>query len=582
MKRRTFLQMTGAASMGALLGTTGAIAHADDTEGNIMNHTPLNRELLQGRNQNRSTVVSQHGMVCTSQPLASMAGIDILKAGGNAIDAAVAANAALSVVEPMFCGPGGDLFAIVWYEKDRKLYGLNASGRSPYEWSLEAAQSMGLTEIPAMGPLAWSVPGCVSGWGALLDRFGAKPIADALAASIDYARNGYPVSPLIAESWPFAASEFPDLAALYMPGGNAPKYGDIFKCDALANLLGTIAKGGADAFYKGDVADQFVAYSQKVGGKLTKRDFEEHEANWVDPITTSYRGYDVWELPPNGQGAAALQILNMLEQFDINALEPNSAEQLHLFVEAKKLAFEDRAVYYADMDKADVPLDWLISKEYGKERAKLIDPKRAATEVGPGVWDGSKDTIYLTAADKEGNMVSLIQSTYYGWGSHMAVPSLGFAIQNRGELFALDPSHRNRLEPHKRPFHTIIPAFVTQNGNPVFSFGVMGGDFQPQGHAQVLMNLIDFGMSVQQAGEQPRVRHSGSSEPTGSRMHAGGVVSFERHIPEAVVQQMEAMGHTIQGGHSDHGGYQGIWRLDDPLRWFGGSDPRKDGCAMGY
>ncbi len=511
-----------------------------------------------------------------------MAGIDILKAGGNAIDAAVAANAALSIVEPMFCGPGGDLFAIVWSEKDRKLFGLNASGRSPYAWSLEAAQSMGLTAIPPMEPLAWSVPGCVSGWGALLDRFGAKPFADVLAAAIDYARNGYPVSPLIAESWPFKANEFPDLAALYMPGGEAPKYGDIFKCEPLANTLETIAQGGADAFYKGDIADQFVAYSQKVGGKFTKRDFEDHEANWVDPITTSYRGYDVWELPPNGQGAAALQILNMLEHFDIGALEPNSAEQLHLFVEAKKLAFEDRAVYYADMDKADVPLDWLISKEYGRERAKLIDPKRAATSVGPGVWDGSKDTIYLTAADKYGNMVSLIQSTFYGWGSHMAVPSLGFAIQNRGELFALDPKHRNRLEPHKRPFHTIIPAFVTKNGDPVFSFGVMGGDFQPQGHAQVLMNLIDFGLSVQQAGDQPRVCHSGSSEPTGSKMKDGGVVSFERHIPDTVIQKMEEMGHTIQGGHSDHGGYQGIWRLDDPLRWFGGSDPRKDGCAIGY
>jgi len=582
MKRRTFLQMTGAASMGSLLGTTGAIAHADATEGNAMNYAPLNRELLQGRNQNRSTVVSRHGMVCSSQPLASMAGIDILKAGGNAIDAAVAANAALSVVEPFNCGPGGDLFAIVWIEKDRKLYGLNASGRSPYEWSLDAAKAMGLDEIPGMGPLAWSVPGCVSGWGALLDRFGAKSFAEVLAASIDLARNGFPVSPLIAGSWPFAASEFPDLAALYMPGGSAPKFGDIFTCEVLARFLDTIAQGGADAFYKGEVADQIVAYSQQVGGKFTKRDFEEHTVTWVDPVTTSYRGYDVWELPPNGQGAAALQILNMLEQFDIGSLEPNSAEQLHLFVEAKKLAFEDRAVYYADMDKADVPIEWLISKDYGKERAKLIDPKRASVSVGPGVWDGSKDTIYLTASDKDGNMISLIQSLYYGWGSHMAVPSLGFPLQNRGELFALDPTHRNRLEPHKRPFHTIIPAFVTKDGHPVFSFGVMGGDFQPQGHAQVLMNLIDFGMSVQQAGEQPRVRHSGSSEPTGSRMNAGGGVSFERHIPESVVQQMEAMGHTIQGGHSDHGGYQGIWRLDDPLRWFGGSDPRKDGCAIGY
>jgi gamma-glutamyltranspeptidase/glutathione hydrolase len=582
MKRRAFLQMTGAVSMGAWLGSAGAVARAGDTEGGDMDHAPLNRELLPGRNQNRSTVVSRHGMVCTSQPLASMAGIDILKSGGNAIDAAIAANAALAVVEPFNCGPGGDLFAIVWIEKDRKLYGLNASGRSPHEWTLDAAKAMGLDDIPSMGPLAWSVPGCVSGWGALHERFGAKPFADVLAASIDLARNGFPVSPLIASAWAFDAGAYPDLARHYMPDGKAPQFGDIFKCETFARFLDAIAVGGAEAFYKGEVAEQIVAYSQQVGGKFTKPDFEDHTVTWVDPIATSYRGYDVWELPPNGQGAAALQILNMLEEFDIGSLEPNSAEQLHLLVEAKKLAFEDRAVFYADMDKADVPLEWLISKDYGKERAKLIDPKRASTSVGPGVWDGTKDTIYLTTSDKDGNMVSLIQSLYYGWGSHMAPPSLGFPIQNRGELFTLDPTHRNRLEPHKRPFHTIIPAFVTKDGNPVFSFGVMGGDFQPQGHVQVLMNIIDFGMSVQQAGEQPRVRHSGSSEPTGSRMDGGGVVSFERHIPDSVMLRMAQMGHAIQGGRSDHGGFQGIWRLDEPLRWFGGSDPRKDGCAIGY
>jgi len=296
MKRRTFLQMTGAASVGALLGPAATVAYAQNTEGNGMNYTPLNEELLQGRNQNRSTVVSRHGMVCTSQPLASMAGIDILKAGGNAIDAAVAANAALTVVEPFNCGLGGDLFAIVWSEKDRKLFGLNASGRSPYEWTLKEARSMGLDEIPAMGALAWSVPGCVSGWGALLERFGAIGFPDVLSAAIDYARNGFPVSPLIASAWAFEAGEYPDLASNYMPGGAAPKYGEIFHCEALANTLNAIAQGGADAFYKGDIADQLVAYSQKVGGKFTKRDFEDHEANWIDPVTTSYRGYDVWEL----------------------------------------------------------------------------------------------------------------------------------------------------------------------------------------------------------------------------------------------------------------------------------------------
>lgn len=580
MKRRTFLQAASTASMGFMLGAHAAPLEETNQKGESMNRASINRDKLQARNQNRSTVISRHGMVCTSQPLASMAGIDVLKAGGNAIDAAVSANATLNVVEPMFCGPGGDLFAIVWIEKDRKLYGLNASGRSPYEWTLEAAQ--GLTEIPIMGPLAWSVPGCVSGWGALLDRFGSKPLGDLLATPIEYARDGFPVSPLIAESWPFEAKEYPDLASLYMPGGVAPQYGDIFRCEVLAKFLESLAKGGADSFYHGEPADQLVAYAKQVGGHFTKRDFEDHEATWVDPITTSYRGFDVWELPPNGQGAAALQILNILEQFDIASLVPNSAEHLHLLIEAKKLAFEDRAQYYADMDKAEVPLKWLISKDYGKERARLIDPKRASTNVKSGVWDGSKDTIYLTASDKDGNMVSLIQSTFHGWGSHLAPPTLGFAIQNRGALFSLDPKHRNRLEGHKRPFHTIIPAFVTRGGNPFLSFGVMGGDFQPQGHVQVLMNLIDFGMSIQQAGEQPRISHSGSSEPTGSVMENGGSVSCELLITDAVIQQLTALGHDVRPGRSEHGGYQGIGRLDDPLRWFGGSDPRKDGCAIGY
>ncbi len=538
-------------------------------------------DLVHNRNRNRSTVAGLHGMVCTSQPLASVAGLDILKAGGNAIDAAICANAVLGVVEPMNCGPGGDLFAIVWIEKDRKLYGLNASGRAPHAWDLDAAAKLGLTSIPAYSPLAWNAPGCVSGWAALLERFGSRTPAQIFEAAIRHAREGFPVSPIIADDWKFDAGRFPTLAEVFMPDGKAPQFGDMFSNPRVADVYETLAKEGMRAFYEGATAERIVKFSEANGGFFSMRDFREHQATWVEPATTQYRGYDVWEIPPNGQGISALQILNMLETFDIAALEPNSAQQLHLFIEAKKLAYEDRAVYYADMDFANVPVAWLISKEYGRERAKRIDPKRAATDVIAGKAPGS-DTIYLTAADDSGNMVSLIQSTYHGWGSHIVPDQLGFAIQNRGMSFSLDPKHRNRLEPHKRPFHTIIPAFVTKDSTPVFSFGVMGGDFQPQGHCQVLMNLLDFGMSPQQAGDQPRVEHSGSSTPTGYVMHGCGTVTIEPGIPDATRRALADMGHQVSPRIDTFGGYQGIWREESPRRYFGGSDPRKDGCAIGY
>lgn len=542
----------------------------------------LDRELLRDRNQNRSTVTCRHGIVCASQPLASMAGIDILRAGGNAIDAAIAANAMLSLVEPMSCGPGGDLFAIVWSEKDQKLSALNASGRSPYDWSLKDAVALGLKEIPLFGPLSWSVPGCVSGWDMLLKRFGKLGLAKVLEPTIAYAREGFPVSPIIAGGWGVNPKRDPFLAKTYAPEGKPVRFGDVFKNPDLARFLEVIGRDGAAAFYQGEFAERIVKFSRDNGGRFSLRDFREHTANWVEPVSSSYRGYDVWEIPPNGQGIATLQILNLLENFDLAALKPNSAEHLHLFLEAKKLAFEDRAVYYADMDFAKVPVEQLISKDYAKERAKLIDPKRAAQHVAPGRLRSGADTIYLTAADGEGNMVSLIQSIYHGWGSRYVPDGLGFCLQNRGQLFSLNPADLNRLEPHKRPFHTIIPAFTTRNGRPVFSFGVMGGDFQPQGQAQVVMNLIDFGMSVQQAGEQPRVAHSESSTPTGRKMTDGGTVGLERNIPDAVRQKLVEMGHKVQPGVTSQGGYQGIWRKDDPLRYFGGSDPRRDGCAIGY
>lgn len=542
----------------------------------------INDDIVSDRNQNRSTVACLHGMACTSQPLASLVGVDVLRAGGNAIDAAIAANALLSLVEPMNCGPGGDLFAIVWIDKEQKLFGLNASGRAPYAWNLDEAQKRGLAEIPPYSPLAWSVPGCVSGWKALLDRFGTKPPGELFEPVIRHAREGFPVTPIIASGWGTMDPErFPTLAATFAPGGKRPGFGDIYASPDLADFYEILVRDGLEAFYHGEPAERIVKFSQENDGYFALRDFQNHEATWVDPVSTNYRGYDVWEIPPNGQGICVLQILNMLEQFDIGSLTPNSPEHIHLFLEAKKLAFEDRAVYYADMDFADVPLDWLISKAYGAERAKLINPRRASKRVVPGEFDQS-DTIYLTTADAEGNMVSLIQSTYYGWGSHIVPDHLGFPIQNRGCSFALDPNHRNRLEPHKRPFHTIIPAFITQGGRPVFSFGVMGGAFQPQGHSQVLMNLIDFGMSPQQAGEQPRIEHSGSSDPNGSRMNRGGTVKAERYFPQATLAALARRGHTISDDIGAFGGYQGIWREEEPRRYFGGTDPRKDGCSIGY
>ncbi len=582
MQRRSFLRLVGGAVGSAALAWNTSPARGR-TGRSAENRASIDGEMLRSRNRNRSTVVCQNGIVCTSQSLASAAGLDILKAGGNAIDAAVCANAMLGVVEPMSCGPGGDLFAIVWLEKDRKLYGLNASGRSPYDWSIEQARKLGLKEIPISGPLSWSVPGCVSGWAALLDRMGKLNFARVLEPAIHYAREGFPVSPIIAGYWRSVnAEKHPTLGKTFAPGRKVPRYGDIFKNPDMADFFEAIARGGADAFYEGPIAERIVAFSKAVGGRFSMRDFQDHRADWVEPVSTQYRGYDVWELPPNGQGIAALQILNMLEHFDIASMKPNSAEHLHLFIEAKKLAFVDRAVYYADMDFADVPLRQLISKQYAAERVKLIDRRRAAKNVAAGRLKGPSDTIYLTAADKDGNMVSLIQSTYYGFGSQMVPDGLGFALQNRGQLFSLNPKDLNRLEPHKRPFHTIIPAFMTKNGRPVFSFGVMGGDFQPQGHAQVLMNLIDFGMSVQQAGEQPRVQHSESSTPTGRKMVAGGSVSFERGISEQVRLKLAEMGHRVRPGTGSFGGYQGIWAEADPRRYFGGSDPRKDGCAIGY
>jgi gamma-glutamyltranspeptidase/glutathione hydrolase len=535
----------------------------------------------------RSPVVAMSGIVCTSQPLASQVGLEVLKAGGNAIDAAVAADAALGVVEPMNCGIGGDLFAIIWDAKTKKLYGLNASGRSPYAMNAELLKSRNLTSIPDRGPLAWSVPGCVDGWDQLLKRFGTKSLGDLLAPAIRYAEEGFPVSEIISSDWvedEAMIRERPGMAATYLVNGHAPQHGEVFRNPAIAATYRMLAKGGRDAFYRGEITRRIVAYSEKAGGLFTMRDFEDHSSTWVDPVSTTYRGYTVWELPPNGQGITVLEMLNLLEGFDLKSLGHNSADYLHLMIEVKKLAFSDRARYYADPEMAEVPVAQLISKQYAERQRTRIDMSRAAAVVPPGdpFAVGGGDTIYLTVVDKDRNCVSLIQSIFSGWGSAEVPDDLGFAIQNRGRSFSLDPEHPNFVQPHKRPFHTIIPGFVTKDGKPFFSFGVMGGDQQPQGHTQVLCNLIDFGMNVQEAGDAARFSHSGSPSPTGDEMTTGGQVALESGIGADVRRALDARGHQIVWHTGGFGGYQGIMIDPETGVLFGGTEARKDGCAAGY
>jgi gamma-glutamyltranspeptidase/glutathione hydrolase len=530
--------------------------------------------------------VGSHGMVATSEPLAVEAGLELLRRGGNAIDAAVAAGAMIGLTEPMSCGIGGDLFAIAWDAKSQKLYGLNASGRSPYRATRELFAERGLTEIPTYGPLSWSVPGCVDGWDQLLKRFGTKPLGELLQPAIRAADAGFTVSPTIGRSWQGSEgllSRWDDSVRTFMPGGAAPGPGDRFRNPRLARSYRLIAESGRDAFYRGAIAQEIVAASDKVGGLFAIKDFEDHTSTWIDPVSTNYRGYDVWELPPNGQGIAALQMLNILEAFDLKSLGHNSAEYLHLLVEAKKLAFEDRARYYADMEFADVPVKELISKPYAARRRKLIDRARALREIAledPRL--SASETIYMTVVDKDRNAISYIQSNYHGFGSGVVPGELGFAMQNRGNLFALDAEHPNRLEPHKRPFHTIIPAFVTKDGKPWLSFGVMGGDMQPQGHVQVLLNMLEFGMDVQAAGAAPRFCHFGSSTPTGQRMTNGGEVGLENGVASAARDELTKRGHRLLAPGGAFGGYQAI-RIDhESGQLIGGSDPRKDGHAKGY
>ncbi|MGH7971883.1 MAG: gamma-glutamyltransferase, partial [Limisphaerales bacterium] len=505
----------------------------------------------------RSEVLAQHGMVCTSQPLASQVGVDMLKAGGSAVDAAIAANATLGLMEPVSSGPGGDLLAIVYSAREHKLYGLNASGRSPLGLTFEQMQAelakLQRTTIPPHGFLPISVPGAVDGWFELHQRFGKLPMKQVLAPAIRYAQEGFPVSELIAFYWNIGvrnakAERLPGaFLDTFAPGGHAPACGEIFRNLALAHTYTLLAEQGRDAYYRGEIADKIDAFMSANGGWLRKADFEKHTSTWVTPVSVNYRGYDVYELPPNGQGIAALEMLNILEGFDLRSMGFQSADALHVMIEAKKLAFEDRARYYADPDFAKVPVAGLLSKTYAAERRKLIHMDRAgrAYDAGnPALQKG--DTIYLTTADSEGNMVSLIQSNYRGMGSGIVVPGLGFGFQDRGEMFEMQPGHPNVYAPGKRPLHTIIPAFIMKDGQPLISFWVMGGAMQPQGHVQIIVNMVDFGLRLQEAGDAARWQHEGSTDYNLPKMTTGGWVDLESGIPWSTVAELKRRGHDIR------------------------------------
>ncbi|QDP02933.1 gamma-glutamyltransferase [Thalassotalea sp. PS06] len=547
----------------------------------------------------RSPVLATNGMAATSHPLATQVAIDILKKGGTAMDAAIAANAAIGLMEPTGNGIGGDLFAIVWDPVTKKLHGINGSGRSAKGQSLsELKVKIGDFEyIPDWGTPSVTVPGTVDAWFELHSKFGKLKMTDNLAPAIQYARDGFPVTELIAYDMDYYQKRFPRIfkaggvveeidnyKKTFLINGKSPKEGEMFKNPDLANTLEKIAKNGRDAFYRGDIAKTMDSYFRRIGGPLRYDDFASHKSEWIEPVSVNYRGYDIWELPPNGQGIAALQMLTILENYDLKKMGHNSADYLHVMTEAKKLAFEDRARFYADPDYQTINIDYLLSKEYGKERAKLIDFKVAATKVehgDPKLIEG--DTIYLTVADKDGMMVSLIQSNFYLLGSGLVPDGLGFMFQNRGAQFSLSENHPNAYAPGKRPFHTIIPAFITKDNKPYMSFGLMGGSMQPQGHAQMIINMIDFEMNVQQAGDAARFRHDGSTSPTWEgRMDDGGVLVLESGIKADVVKDLQARGHKVHVSNLNFGGYQAIMRAPNTGVYHGASEMRKDGQAQGY
>ena len=530
----------------------------------------------------RSEVIATNGMAATSHPLATQTAISILKNGGNAIDAAIAANAVLGLVEPTGCGIGGDLFAIIWSADEKKLFGLNSSGPAPKNISINKLKQKGLEKIPPYGPLPVTVPGAVAGWVSIHKKFGLLEFNELFNDAINYAENGFPVTELVSyylerSSEIFAA--YPNFKDVWMPNGKTPKKGEIFINKNLAENYKEIANTYGKSFYSGKIAENIVNTVNAQGGFFSMSDLNSFEPEWINPVSTNYRGYDVWELPPNGQGIAALQILNILERFDIESMGFGTSDYIHLFTEAKKVVYEDRAKYYADTNFSNIPVEKLISKEYANERSKLINLKKSSKSFNPGNLEIG-DTIYLTVADSFGNMVSLIQSNYRGMGSGVVPDNTGFMLQDRGEMFSLDPNHMNSLMPGKRPFHTIIPAFVTKNDKPFISFGLMGGAMQPQGHVQIIVNLVDFKMNLQEAGDAPRIRHVGSSQPTGEKMLDGGYLSLEKSFDKNEISKLKKMGHKFQYDLGGFGGYQAIMIKDGV--YYGASESRKDGHASGY
>ncbi|MEO8811354.1 MAG: gamma-glutamyltransferase family protein [Caulobacteraceae bacterium] len=539
----------------------------------------------------RSTVWGAHGAAATAHPLATLTAIEILKAGGSAVDAAVAANAALGFLEPISCGVGGDCFAMVWDPKARKLAGLNGSGRSPRALSLETQRARAKNGfIAPFGATSVSTPGAVDAWWTLHQRYGKLKWADLFAPAIELAQNGAPVPQTIA--FYLAASyraftrpnagieEVENFRKVWAPNGRTPAEGEMFANPALAHTYRLIAAGGREGFYGGEVAATIDAYFRRIGGWLSASDLAAHRSRWVDPVSTNYRGVDVWALPPNSQGLSTLQILGMLEGFDMAAMGFQSPASLHVQIEAKRLAFEDRARYFADPDFAKIPIGWLVSKAYAAERAKLIKPGRILDPVFPGEAPSHGDTTYLCTADADGMMVSIIQSNYRGMGSGLSPDGLGFMFQDRGELFDLTPGRPNTYAPGKRPFQTIIPGFATRDGEPWLAFGVMGGDMQPQGQAQIIVNLVDYGLGLQEAGDSPRWHHEGSSEPTGEPRHGIGTLRLESGVPAATREAMVAMGWTLGPSDGGYGGYQAIQRW--PGRYAAASEMRKDGAALAY
>lgn len=523
----------------------------------------------------RSIARAAHGMVASSQPLASQVGIEILKRGGNAVDASIAMAAVLAVTEPMMTGVGGDAFMLVYHSKTNELKGLNASGRAPRALNLDYFAKRGIKTMPDTGMEPITVPGAFDGWTMLLEKYGTMKLADLLQPAIEYAENGFPVMEKTAADWAEQVEKLkktPAAAANYLVDDRAPHAGEIFKQKNLARTFRALARGGRDAFYKGEIARAIVDYCQKNSGFLTMQDFAEHKSEWVEPISTDYRGHTVYELPPNGQGLTALLTLNILEGYDLARMSAHPDAFYHTMIEATKLAFADRNRYIADTAFAKVPVARLLSKEYAAERRKLINPDRAIESPAPGQIPSGSDTTYFTVVDKDRNAVSFINSIYESFGSGIVAGDTGIVLHDRGAGFSLDPNHPNRIEPRKRPFHTIIPAMVFRSGKLWMSFGVMGGAVQPQGHVQVLVNLIDRGMNLQQAIEAPRFRYV-----------SGRRVIMEDELTEALIKRLIERGHErVSAPGLSMGGGQAI--MIDPVTGTlaGASDPRKDGLAIGY